>query len=129
MKIGIVADDLTGANATGVLLNKQGFTSATVVQTDEIDTSMDMNAICIDTDLKEVGNGSVAIVVGAFPESGRICSGGYLLVNGVPVQETDVASDPLKSIRSSYIPGMIANQSHHFVGYIGLDQVLAKDNA
>ena len=176
MKIGIVADDLTGANATGVLLNKQGFTSATVVQTDEIDTSMDMNAISIDTDsryapdevvidkvskatqhflkwgakiiskridstirgkigleidtvLKEVGNGSVAIVVGAFPESGRICSGGYLLVNGVPVQETDVASDPLKSIRSSYIPGMIANQSHHFVGYIGLDQVLAKDNA
>ena len=176
MKIGIVADDLTGANATGVLLNKQGFTSATVVQTTDIETSSEMNALCIDTDsryapddvvidkvskatkhflkwgaqiiskridstirgkigleidtvLNELGDNSVAIVVGAFPDSGRVCSGGYLLVDGVPVQETDVAKDPQKGIHSSYIPGVIANQSHHFVGYIGLDQVLAKDGA
>lgn len=176
MKIGIVADDLTGANATGVLLNKQGFTSATVVQTTDLNLSSEMNALCIDTDsryapdkvvidkvskatkhflkwgaqiiskridstirgkigleidtvLSELGENSVAVVVGAFPESGRICSGGYLLVDGVPVQETDVAKDPQQGIHSSYIPGVIANQSQHFVGYIGLDQVLAKDGA
>lgn len=176
MKIGIVADDLTGANATGVLLNKQGFTSATVVQTDDIDASHAMNALCIDTDsryapdevvidkvkkatrhfqqwgakiiskridstirgkigleidtvLHELGEHSVAVVVGAFPDSGRVCSGGYLLVDGVPVQETDVAKDPLVGIHSSYIPGLIANQSQHPVGYIGLDQVLAKSDA
>lgn len=176
MKIGIVADDLTGANATGVLLNKQGFTSATVVQTTELATSDAINALCIDIDsryapdevvvekvtsatqhflkwgaqiiskridstirgkigleidtvLHELGESSVAIVVGAFPDSGRICSGGYLLVDGVPVQETDVAKDPIQGIHSSYVPGVVANQSTHFVGYIGLDQVLAKDNA
>lgn len=31
MKVGIIADDLTGANATGVLLSKNGFNSATAV--------------------------------------------------------------------------------------------------
>jgi|SRR5690625_1742988 len=176
MKIGIVADDLTGANATGVLLNKQGFTSATVVQSNDIDVSIDLDALCIDTDtryagdevviekvtdamkyfrdwgakiickridstirgkigleidtvLNELGNESVAIVVGAFPDSGRISSGGYLLVNGVPVQETDVAKDPIKGITTSYIPGIIAEQSDYAVGYIGLDKVLSNTKA
>lgn len=171
MKIGIVADDLTGANATGVLLNKQGFTSATVVQNSESDVSIELDALCIDTDtryatdevvtervseavkyfhgwgaeiickridstvrgkigleidtvLDNVGDDSVAIVVGAFPESGRIASGGYLLVDGVPVQETDVAKDPIKGIHTSFIPELIKEQSAHPVGYIGLNHVL-----
>jgi uncharacterized protein YgbK (DUF1537 family) len=171
MKIGIVADDLTGANATGVLLTKQGFTSATVIQTEEIIDADDLDALCIDTDsryaddgfiidkvtkamkhfdawgakvickridstirgnigleidtvLQEMGEDSVAIVVGAFPDSGRISSGGYLLVNGIPVEETDVARDPLKPITESYIPGIIGKQSKLEVGYVGLDMVL-----
>lgn len=172
MKIGIVADDLTGANATGVLLNKQGFTSATVVQNSESDVSIELDALCIDTDtryaadeivvervteavqyfhgwgaeiickridstvrgkigleidtvLDNIGDDSVAIVVGAFPDSGRIASGGYLLVHGVPVQETDVAKDPVKGIHTSFIPELIKEQSAHSVGYIGLNHVLS----
>lgn len=176
MKIGIVADDLTGANATGVLLNKQGFTSATVVQNSERGVaSVALDALCIDTDtryaqdevvtenvtdavryfhewgakiickridstvrgkigleidtvLDEMGEDSVGIVVGAFPDSGRISSGGYLLVHGVPVQETDVAKDPVKGIHTSYIPELIEQQSKHEVGYIGLHHILSDVN-
>src|SRR5690625_7899899 len=60
----------------------------------------------IDTVLNELGENSVAIVVAAFPDSDRITSGGYLLVDSLPVQETDVAKDPLKPIEESYIPAI-----------------------
>ncbi|WP_026907840.1 four-carbon acid sugar kinase family protein [Paucisalibacillus globulus] len=172
MKVGVVADDLTGANATGVRLSKQGFTSATVVFNDTIPDLVGLNAVCIDTDsryasdqivenrvknatqkflewgakvickridstvrgkigleidtvLEAVGGNSVAVVVASFPDSGRVCSGGYLLVDGVPVQETDVAKDPVMPITKSYVPLIISEQSKYEVGHIGLDIVLS----
>ncbi|SHG26389.1 four-carbon acid sugar kinase family protein [Ornithinibacillus halophilus] len=171
MKIGVVADDLTGANATGVRLSKQGFTAATIVFNDEIPESSDINAVCIDTDsryaqdeivekrvkeavqkfqdwnvnvickridstvrgkigleidtvLNSLGEDSVAIVVASFPDSGRISSGGYLLVDGIPVQDTDVAKDPVMPITKSYVPDIIKEQSEYSVGHVGLDNVL-----
>ncbi|MBS3679124.1 four-carbon acid sugar kinase family protein [Ornithinibacillus massiliensis] len=171
MKVGVVADDLTGANATGVKLSKQGFTAATVVFNDEIPEMDELDAVCIDTDsryasdrivinrvknatekfrtwgaqvickridstvrgkigleidtiLDEVGDDSVAVVVPSFPDSGRVCSGGYLLVNGAPVQETDVAKDPVMPIKQSYVPAIIEEQSKFEVAHIGLDTVL-----
>jgi D-threonate/D-erythronate kinase len=175
MKVGVIADDLTGANATGVRLSKEGFTAATVVLNGEIPDSIELNAVCIDTDsryapdqivvrrvkkateqfrdwgakvickridstvrgkigleidtvLQELGETSVAIVVAAFPDSGRVCSGGYLLVDGIPVQETDVAKDPVMPITASYVPAIIREQSNHSVGHIGLDVVLLESN-
>ncbi|GGJ91344.1 hypothetical protein GCM10007063_12480 [Lentibacillus kapialis] len=172
MKIGVIADDLTGANATGVRLSKQGFSSATVVYRDKIPVSQQLDAVCIDTDtryanqetimkrmkkamqsfrewdakvvckridstirgnigleidtmLDEIEENSMAVVVASFPDSGRISSGGYLLVDGVPVQETGVAKDPVMPIKESFIPGIIQNQSKQTVGHIGLDKVLA----
>lgn len=172
MKVGVIADDLTGANATGVRLSKQGFTSATVVFNGDIPEQVALNAICMDTDsryapdkivyrrvkdatekirawgakvickridstvrgkigleidtvLEAAGENSVAIVVAAFPDSGRVCSGGYLLVDGIPVQETDVAKDPVMPITQSYVPAIIQEQSKLPVGHIGLDVVLS----
>ncbi|MUK88723.1 four-carbon acid sugar kinase family protein [Ornithinibacillus sp. L9] len=172
MRVGVVADDLTGANATGVRLSKQGFSSATVVFNDKIPDSRELDAVCIDTDsryaldeivenrvnqairnlqewdakiickridstvrgkigleidtvLNATGPESVAIVVASFPDSGRISSGGYLLVEGVPVQDTDVAKDPVMPITQSYVPAIIEEQSKYSVGHIGLDMVLA----
>ncbi|WP_047983915.1 four-carbon acid sugar kinase family protein [Ornithinibacillus californiensis] len=176
MKVGVVADDLTGANATGVRLTKQGFTSATVVFNDNIPEMDELNAVCIDTDsryasdqivtnrvknatekfrawgadvickridstvrgkigleidtvLDGVGENSVAVVVASFPDSGRVCSGGYLLVNGVPVQETDVAKDPVIPITQSYVPAILREQSKHNVAHVGLDVVLKDVNS
>lgn len=172
MKIGVVADDLTGANATGVLLSKQGFRTAAVVFNGEIPFDGDLDGVCVDTDsryikeeiavkrvqnavrefmkhntkiickridstvrgnigveidamLEEIGKNSVAILVPSFPASGRVLSGGYLLVEGIPVQETDVAKDPIKPITESYVPSLVQKQSIHKVGHISLTSVLA----
>lgn len=171
MKIGIIADDLTGANATGVRLAKAGFTSATIVFGGEVPTTSTFTSICVDTDsryvapdmaksrvehtfkqlkkwgadvigkridstirgnvgseidamLENTGEDSVAIVVASYPDSGRVTSGGYLLVEGVPVQETDVAKDPMNPITKSFLPAVIAEQSNYEIGHIGLGDVL-----
>lgn len=171
LKVGVIADDLTGANATGVKLNQQGFSSATVVFSDQIPLTTELDAICIDTDsryssdeivvkkvnkamhclqnweaqiickridstlrgkigleidtvLTAVGDESVAIVVASFPDSGRVSSGGYLLVDVVPVQQTDVARDPIIPITNSYIPEIIKQYSKLPVSHIGLNNVL-----
>ncbi|GGE53198.1 hypothetical protein GCM10011391_35100 [Pullulanibacillus camelliae] len=176
MKIGVIADDLTGANATGVRLSKQGFQAATMVYYDQPILAASINAICVDTDsryadervarmrvnrvldhlkdwkadvickridstvrgnigvelesvLNRLGERSIAVVVASYPDSGRISSGGYLLVDGVPVQATDVAKDPVRPLTQSYIPSIIQKQSHYAVSHMGLDTVLAGASA
>lgn len=171
MKVGVIADDLTGANATGVKLIKQGFEAATMVYYDQEPASGSYNAVCIDTDsryarkdvsemrikkslsnlqrwgadvickridstvrgnigteidmvLNDLGERSIAVVVASFPDSSRITSGGYLLVDGVPVQATDVAKDPVMPLTESYVPSIISKQSKHLVSHIGLETVL-----
>ncbi|ARF14664.1 MULTISPECIES: four-carbon acid sugar kinase family protein [Sporosarcina] len=171
MKIGIIADDLTGANATGVRLAKVGFKSATIIFGAQVPKSDKFTSICVDTDsryvdatvakervqdtfkqlrlwgadviakridstirgnigseidalLTSTGEESIAIVVASYPDSGRVTSGGYLLVEGVPVQETDVAKDPMNPISKSFVPAVIAEQSQHEIGHIGLGDVL-----
>lgn len=171
MKIGIIADDLTGANATGVKLSKQGFSATTLTSFQTPPTLGAFNAVCVDTDsryvqvdiakarvqaalqnfqnweadlickridstvrgnigyevdtiLEALGEKSIAIVVASFPESGRITSGGYLLVNGIPLQMTDVAKDPVHPLKESYVPQIIQQQSQFQVGHIGLETVL-----
>lgn len=171
MKIGIIADDLTGANATGVKLSKQGFSATTLTSFQTPPTLGAFNAVCVDTDsryvqpdlakarvqaalqnfqnweadlickridstvrgnigyevdtiLEALGEKSIAIVVASFPESGRITSGGYLLVNGVPLQTTDVAKDPINPLKQSFVPHIIQKQSKFPVVHIGLETVL-----
>lgn len=176
MKIGVIADDLTGANATGVRLTNQGFQVATMVRFDQPILNDSFNTVCVDTDsryarkdiaasrvqrvighfnawgadvickridstirgnigaeldtvLYELGEKSISIVVSSFPDSGRITSGGYLLVNGVPVQATDVAKDPVMPITQSYIPDIVKKQSDYTVSHIGLETVLDGEEA
>lgn len=172
MKIGVIADDLTGSNATGVRLARQGFKAATMVHYTDIPSSDSYNAVCVDTDsryakeevarmrvktvlenlqkwganvickridstvrgnigaeidtiLNELGDKAIAVVVASFPDSGRITSGGYLLVNGIPLQATDVANDPVAPLTQSYVPAIVQKQSRFPVAYIGLETVLS----
>ncbi|MDC3412203.1 four-carbon acid sugar kinase family protein [Aquibacillus sp. 3ASR75-11] len=171
MQIIVIADDLTGANATGVKLAKEGFETATIVrgvplpeenyQAFSIDT--DSRYVKIETAKKRVrkalefvhekgtpavyskridstlrgnigaemdvmldalGENSIAIVVASFPESGRITSGGFLLVDNIPLQETDVAKDPITPLTSSKVTEIIAKQSEKKIETVDLDQVL-----
>lgn len=171
MKIAVIADDLTGANATGVLLSKQGFSTATIIQGLSYPSAA-YDAICIDTDSRYVspeeakrrvkqavtfmlnhgvklfckridstvrgnigaeidavldvlGEEAVAVVMPSFPASGRITVGGCLLVNGVPLQETDVARDPVSPLTQTYVPDIIVEQSRQSITHIGMDAVLS----
>lgn len=176
MKIGVIADDLTGANATGVRLTKQGFQAGTLVFYDQPPVSDVFQAVCVDTDsryasvemaqkrvktvldnfrkwganvickridstvrgnigyeidtvLDELGEKAIVIVAASYPDSGRVTSGGYLLVEGVPVQATDVAKDPVSPLTQSYVPEIVQKQSKYPVSHIGLDTVLKGKDA
>lgn len=168
----IVADDLTGANASGVLLTKAGFKSVTIMQSASIadfdvrdcdvvvvnamsrglapeearaavrhDTKVLLargeRYFCKRIDstirgnlgsevegmLEALGPDYVAVCVPAFPACGRISIGGYVLVNGVPVSRTGAACDPLKPVRSSYLPDVFAEQTELPTAVITLSTV------
>ncbi len=48
---------------------------------------------------------SIALVVPAYPASGRTTIAGYHLLNGRLLERTELAHDPLWPVRSSYAPG------------------------
>lgn len=70
MKIGIIADDLTGANGTGVKLAKLGFHVTTIVNYNNMPSDAQTNAVVIDTDSRYtsevVAANRVIKVVGNF---------------------------------------------------------------
>jgi len=78
----------------------------------------------IDSIIESLGNDTIVIVVASFPSSGRVCIGDYLLVNGVPLENTEVAKDPTSPVNSSRVTEIIKKQSKYNVGYIPLDKVL-----
>ncbi len=66
-----------------------------------------------------------AVVVPAFPQQGRRTVGGYHLVHGTPLEQTDVARDPLFPIRQTHLPTLLAESSRpEIVGHIELSTVL-----
>lgn len=78
----------------------------------------------IDSIIETLGDGTVAIVVASFPNSGRVSIGNILLVNGVPVEKTEVAKDPTSPVKISKITEIVEKQSKYSVGYVSLDKVL-----
>ncbi len=172
-KLVIIADDLTGANATGVLLARQGYRTTTFLRLEAYSEErfQDYSVIAINTDsraiasdeayrrvamtarafaqsdvalfskridstmrgnvgaeidavLDSLGPDQIAIVVAAFPKSGRVTVGGYLMVNSIPLERTDVARDPKTPVRQSVVPDLIAAQSKYPVAQVGLQVVL-----
>ncbi|QZY55609.1 four-carbon acid sugar kinase family protein [Crassaminicella profunda] len=177
-EIVIIADDLTGANATSVLLSRAGYRAATFLKLDDYDEKQHAHfkAISISTDsrgisedmayekvssitdffkdkkvklfskridstlrgnvgveidavLDHLGDDAMAIVVAAFPSSGRITIGGYLMVDSIPLENTDVAKDPKTPVDTSCVPELIQEQSKYAVDYIPLNQILKGDKA
>ncbi len=172
-EIVIIADDLTGANATGVLLSKNGFETATFLEQDAFiaeDNSV-FNVISITTDSRSISKNdaylrvsnvvkkfkqqkikffskridstlrgnigaemdavldnlsqeTLAVVVPAFPASGRVTVGGYLTVNSVPLEKTDAAKDPKTPVNTSYVPELIKAQTKYPVDFLPLEYIL-----
>lgn len=171
MRLYIVADDLTGANATSVLLAKKGFKASTFIDAELLNdnnmNSCDVVAVSTDSrgitkeeayikvkkevnrvkDLKPMYNkridstlrgniGSeidamldsiedgVAVVVASYPDSARVCIGGFLLVNSIPLQKTPVARDPKCPVTNSKVKDIIQYQTKYSVDEIGINEVL-----
>lgn len=172
-KFVVIADDLTGANATGVLLARNGYKTGTFLsleqiteeqfnQYDVISINTDSRAIPtetayervkraaealsskhikmfskridstlrgnvgaeIDAILDVLGSETMAIVVAAFPSSGRVTVGDYLMVDSIPLEKTFVAKDPKTPVDVSRVTEVVAKQTKYGVGHIPLDIVL-----
>ena len=165
----VIADDLTGANATGVLLKKNGFDTYTVLDAaNGADRSLaDCDCLVVPTEsrsqeayervkaalvslggeevklyakridstlrgnlgretdafLDVLGPDYIAVCVPCFPSSGRVLVGGYLLVNGVPLQKTEVAKDPKNPITTSSAKQLYQAQSRYPLETIHLDDI------
>ena len=195
MKIAIIADDLTGANVDGALLNAEGFSSATCIEVtgwdaeafagaDAVAVSTDSRLLLpeearervrqaavmlarkqprmfgkrIDSTLRgnlgaeieaalevidaenraiAVSNGkgdtpcppTLAVVVPAYPGSGRIAVGGYLIVHGQALQCSPIAKDPANPLQSSLTTTIIASQTSLAIAHLGLHTVMDGEEA
>ncbi|MGE5591926.1 MAG: four-carbon acid sugar kinase family protein [Bacillota bacterium] len=169
--IGVIADDLTGANATGILLRRKGYRTASLtglnwpegglVGYDSVSINTESRALPpreaynrvseaarllvshqgrplakridstlrgnlgpeLDAVLETLGPGSMAVVTGAFPASGRTTLHGYHYVGGVPLAETPVRSDPLCPVTESHVPTLLAAQTRLPIAELGIDQL------
>ncbi|BDH44568.1 hypothetical protein TUM12370_06120 [Salmonella enterica subsp. enterica serovar Choleraesuis] len=169
MRISIIADDLTGANATAALLSTRGFTTLTCLDSsdnkfdayDVVSFSTDSRSIPpaeayarvgkyldiidpantliskrIDSTLRGNLGAEVdavidrfpylmAVVVPVYPSSGRICVGGSLLVDGIPLQNTMMRNDPKNPMTESSVVELFRQQTNKNVEHIALRDVLA----
>ncbi|HBT5634261.1 four-carbon acid sugar kinase family protein [Klebsiella pneumoniae subsp. pneumoniae] len=171
-KLGIVADDLTGATTVGVLLARSGLKTAAFFDTESfarneveypamvvssdsrplpkaeaqhkvsaavkqlqargahyftkrIDTTLRGGiGFEIDAMLEQLPQETVAVVVPAMPQSRRILVGGYSVIDSVALSRTDVARDVRTPVTESWVPGLLAAQTHHQVGHIALTSVM-----
>ncbi|WP_010235159.1 four-carbon acid sugar kinase family protein [Clostridium arbusti] len=78
----------------------------------------------IDSIIESLGSDITAIVVASFPDSGRVSIGDLLLVNGVPLEKTEVVKDPTSPVNTSKITEIVKKQSKYKIGFIPLDKVL-----
>ncbi len=64
----------------------------------------------------------LVIVAPAFPDAGRTTVSGVQLVNGVPVDETEMRDDPQTPVRESHVPTLLGN-AFSSVGTLGVEDV------
>ncbi len=165
--IGVIADDLTGANDTAIQFTKYGLKSLVLVDFGSAPhPTGDWDVIVLNTDSRSDAGGSayekarkatkflqetgahlfykkidstlrgnvgseldgvmdelkvdVSFVIPAFPATGRITIGGYQLVHGRLLENTEVAHDPLAPVKESHVPTVIRKQARRKVGQVGL---------
>lgn len=77
----------------------------------------------IDAILDGTAGTKVALVAPALPENHRITCGGYQLIDGIPVHETEMANDPVTPVNESHLPTLLTAASHYKVGHLSLNTV------
>lgn len=168
-KLGIVADDLTGAMDSSGYFARLGFSTVVVL---DPDFSCDATVLVITTNSRaespEIARERVrqamqsmagrvvykkidstlrgnigeelqvaaeamasqkVVVAPAFPAVGRTTLDGILLVNEVPVAETQFASDPISPVKESSIPCLLEKSLHCKVGCVSIAEIEAGPEA
>ncbi len=174
-RIAVIADDLTGANDTGVQFAKQGLATVVLLDARKFSCGAASDVIVIDTNSRALpaaeayakaaeaarlvrggGIGTVykkvdstlrgnlgaeldaimdecglklAVVAPAFPKTGRVTVGGLHLLNGVPIEASEIARDPHTPVKESSLPALLAAQTRRRVAHIGLKTMLAGEAA
>ncbi|MCE5282057.1 MAG: four-carbon acid sugar kinase family protein [Deltaproteobacteria bacterium] len=174
-RIGVIADDLTGANDTGVQFAKQGLTTLVLMGTHLTPGGLEEDVVVVDCRSRALapeeayrkaaqaallfkdsrfrfifkkidstlrGNigreidavmdtcgQELAIVAPAYPRNGRTTIGGYHLLHGIPLEDTEIARDPRCPIRESHIPTLLSGQTPRKVGHVGIKAVAAGQEA
>ena len=73
----------------------------------------------------DAAGAEAAFFIPALPALGRTTVGGFHLVRGVPVSQTEIARDLISPVTESHIPTLLAGQCQRPVGHIPLGTVLA----
>jgi len=73
----------------------------------------------------EATGSPVAVVAPAYPSNGRVTRSGCAYVNGVPLQETEYASEV--ALPSSYVPEIVGAQTRRKAAHIALHDVRSRD--
>jgi D-threonate/D-erythronate kinase len=166
----IIADDLTGANDSGVqfarlgwrtrvLLRGSGHSDSAPLESNAVTVinagtrSLQMNEAYARTEeltkrlksgcrvykkldstmrgnigaeieaMMGAGSFSLAVIAPAYPAKGRTTIGGTHLLNGVPLEETELARDPIHPIRSSKLTELIRGQTDWPAAHLELSSV------
>ncbi len=175
VKYVIVADDLTGSNATCSLLKKVGLRAASIFQLpkkrveemDVISYSTDSRGITkeeayervkravnvlkgdevllynkridstlrgnigaeMDAMLEQLEEDRIAVVVPAYPDSGRIVVNKIMLVNGTLLENSDAGRDPKTPIHTSCVEELIKKQTKYTSHYFNLETIAKEEKS
>jgi uncharacterized protein YgbK (DUF1537 family) len=168
-RLGIIADDLTGAMDAAVQFSKLGLVSIVLlngtqdVKADVVvintnsradppqvayrkarQAAKQLTAMTIYKKIDSTLRGNIgqeleaimdelgierAIVAPAFPANGRTTVGGRQLLHGLPLEETQIARDPVCPVSESHIPTLLRRQVSRRVGWIGLATISQGEEA
>lgn len=82
------------------------------------------NGAELDAMMDVLDNDAIAIVVPSFPDSGKIVIGNFMLVNGIPLELTDVKNDPTSPISTSRVINVFKEQTNRDIAVISMETIL-----
>jgi uncharacterized protein YgbK (DUF1537 family) len=165
----VIADDLTGANDTGVQFVKQGQETVVYLTSSHDDFFYNNKVSVINTDCRSLSpeeaykrtrelarklnrtpqpfiykkvdstlRGNIGreidglmdelsftycAVVPAYPMNGRVTIGGYHLVRGSLLEDTELSKDVKFPMKNSFIPSLLAEQSNRKIGLVTIETI------
>ena len=118
---------LTEDGARAVIRDVLGQLPADTVIAKRFDTTLRGHIAAELSVIMEFWPQAAVIVVPSYPASGRLCIGGYQLINGTPLERTEVADDPQWPIRNSFVPDHFAAAGE--VRFIPLNELYQGETA